>query len=79
MASSTQHPDEPGAPTKSKNQLKNEAKKAEKMAKFMAKQEKQAESTSKAATTKPKTINLKSETVFEDRTVPGEKKGISGT
>lgn len=57
---------------KSKNQLKNEAKKAEKLAKFHAKQVNVSGSGEKA---KPKTLNVVSAPVFEDKTVPGEKKG----
>jgi valyl-tRNA synthetase len=59
---------------KSKNQLKNEAKKAEKMAKFMAKQA-NASATAEKTAAKPKTLNVVSAPVAEDKTVPGEKKG----
>lgn len=62
---------------KSKNQLKNDKKREEKMAKFLAKQEKMKASVTSAPTkAQPKTLNIKTE-VVEDRTIPGEKKGIS--
>lgn len=63
------------AAEKSKNQLKNDKKREEKMAKFLAKQDKVKEMTTAAGkVAKPKTLNVKTET-FEDRTIPGEKKG----
>lgn len=62
---------------KSKNQLKNDKKREEKMAKFLAKQEKMKSSEAAASkSAKPKTLNIKVES-FEDKTVPGEKKGIN--
>lgn len=71
-------PAENGEATKSKNQLKNDKKREEKLAKFQAKQAKlaQEQGTKEVKTTaKPKTLNLKAEE-FEDKTIPGEKKGI---
>lgn len=68
------HPQSSTEP-KSKNQLKNDKKREEKMAKFLAKQGKMKEATSVSAkNSKPKTLNIKVE-AFEDKTVPGEKKG----
>ena len=68
------HPQSSTEP-KSKNQLKNDKKREEKMAKFLAKQEKMKEATiTSAETSKPKTLNITVE-AFEDKTVPGEKKG----